>query len=167
MPEPYGASEPPESAYWHVGADYYTCAGRGYETRGRELEDTEAQCRSVLDDPHATEADRAEAAERLEETQTRMRELATALSPASPASFVGREVADARDGALLGPVETTEVLDYPPHEPVEALMVRHIHGDGQLRAYEPHEVREHIAEGRVIPPGTSIPQPEQEAEAEP
>lgn len=74
-----------------------------------------------MDDPHATEADRIEAAEFLEGAETRMRDLTAAPVTAEiAASFLGREVADAKDGALLGPVETTKILNYPPFEPVEA-----------------------------------------------
>ena len=48
----------------------------------------------------------------------------------------------------------------PPE--VDVVMVRHIHGDGQLRAYELGEVREYVAEGQVV----AAPEPEAEAEAE-
>jgi hypothetical protein len=126
-----------------------------------------------------TEAAREEATRRLRETQARVQEAAetylhsrTDPTAADLAGFAGREVGDAADGAFIGPVEGTKVLAYPPLEPVEALMVRHIYGDGQLRAYEPEEVREYIAEGRVVPANgafelpASAGRPEPEAEAD-
>lgn len=121
----------------------------------------------------ATEADMQEATQALREAQGRINEAAgaylrTAREPgdAGPVSFVGREVCDV-DGNFVGPVEGTEVLAYRPFEPVEAVMVRHTRGDGQLRAYEAEEVREYIAEGRVVPGnGAYELQAEQEPEAE-
>ena len=83
--------------------------------------------------------------------------------------YVGREVCDASDGVLLGPVEGTRHLAYDGQVPpeIDVLMVRHIHGDGQLRAYEMHEVREHIAEGRIVPaPGYGLPAGGQDPEAD-
>ena len=121
----------------------------------------------------ATEADMQEATRALQEAQRRIDEAAAAYlharkDPAAiaPAGFVGREVCDA-DGNFIGAVEGTEVLAYRPLEPVEALMVRHTYGDGQLRWYEPEEVREYIAEGRVVPGNSTHElQAEQEPEAE-
>jgi hypothetical protein len=112
----------------------------------------------TMGDTEPTAAARGEATNRLHETQARVQEAAEEYlhdrkdpTAVDPADFVGREVCDAADGTFIGPVEGTEVLAYPPFEPVEALMVRHAYGDGQLRAYEPEEVREYIAEGRVVP----------------
>jgi hypothetical protein len=82
------------------------------------------------------------------------------------AELVGREVCSTADGHLIGLVEETRHLDYRAYgaEPPEAdvVMVRHLHGDGQLRAYELGEVRERIAEGRVV----AAPEAETEPEAE-
>lgn len=81
------------------------------------------------------------------------------------ARYVGREVCDASDGVLLGPVEGIRHLAFDGAEPpeVDVLMVRHIHDDGSLCAYELHEVREHIAECRVLAAGQE-PDPEPEPE---
>jgi hypothetical protein len=77
------------------------------------------------------------------------------------AELVGWEVCEAVDGAFIGVVEGTKHLAYDGAEPpeVDVVMVRHIRGDGQLRAYEIGEVREHVTEGRIVCP----PAPELEA----
>jgi hypothetical protein len=121
----------------------------------------------------AAEADMQEATRALQEAQRRIDEAAgpylrARRDPAAvdPAGFAGREVCDA-DGTFIGAVEGTEVLACRPFEPVEAVMVRHTHGGGQLRAYEPEEVREYLAEGHVVPGnGAYELQAEQQPEAE-
>jgi len=65
------------------------------------------------------------------------------------AGLVGCEVEDPADGQLIGHVEGTATLRYPGTPPADVAMVRHLHGDGQLRAYEQREVREHVAHGTI------------------
>lgn len=91
--------------------------------------------------------------------------------PAPGTELVGLEVCSTEDGHLIGVVESTRHLAYDGAPEADVVMVRRIHGDGALRAYELQEVREHIAEGTVIAPQRGIPgrsahDPEPEAEAE-
>lgn len=52
-------------------------SGCELESRSQGLQDAEANYWAIVDDPQATEADRVEAAEMLEEAETRVRELTT------------------------------------------------------------------------------------------
>jgi hypothetical protein len=77
-------------------------------------------------------------------------------TPGGPGHWgAGREVRDA-DGNLLGPVIGTATLRYPGTPVTDVVMVRRIHGDGQVRAYEQSEVTEHVAEGHIVPRRQSL-----------
>ena len=134
------------------------------QARTADLADAEARYHADLAEPGASETDRLDAAENLDRAQARMLEL-TSGPPAPGAELVGLEVCSPDNGEFIGPVERTEHLAYDGAEPpeVDVVMVRHTRGDGQLRAYELHEVREYVAEGKVIGPRRGT-EPEAEAE---
>lgn len=134
------------------------------ESRIQGLQDTEANYWAVMDDPEATETDRVEAAELLDEAETRIRELTAApIAAETAANLLGHDVSDAKDGTFLGPVEKVKPFEHEGYEACDLLMVRLIHGDGTLRPFELHEVREHMTEGRVAAdPSLDIREPRPE-----